>query len=183
MSFNTGIGVALILAALGGGQDGGRPRQAVPEYELKAQLLFKIATFAMWPDPAFESEDSPLEVGVLGEDPFGPELDKALRDREVEGHGIKVRRSNRVEDLRRVHVLFVSRAEAHRLPAVLEAARGGNMLVFGESRGFASAGGAVNLVRQGTKIEFEINPNALNRAGLGMHPTVLKLAKIVRDGE
>src|SRR4051812_12970096 len=40
-------------------------------YQLKAVFLFNFAQFVEWPAGAFRAANSPLIIGVLGENPFG----------------------------------------------------------------------------------------------------------------
>jgi hypothetical protein len=53
------------------------------EYQLKAVFLFNFAQFVEWPASAFPSPETPLVIGVLGEDPFGPYLDETVRGEKV----------------------------------------------------------------------------------------------------
>ena len=54
---------------------------AVPpaEYRVKAVFLFNFAQFVDWPPDAFTAPGQPFVIGVLGKDPFGAELDSAVR--------------------------------------------------------------------------------------------------------
>lgn len=153
------------------------------EYEVKAEFLYNFASFARWPKESFAEGDSPVVVGVFGRDPFGKKLEAAFEDRTVNDRPVVVRRASRMKDLGKVHLLFVPGAEAGRLPDILKSLKGSNTLVVGESPGFASDGGSINFIRKGRGIAFEINPDALKRQGVSMHPTVLGLARIVRDGD
>ena len=50
-----------------------------PEYQVKAVFLFNFAQFVDWPSKAFPEPQTPLVIGVVGEDPFGPYLDETVR--------------------------------------------------------------------------------------------------------
>ena len=58
---------------------------AVPpaEYRVKAVFLFNFAQFVDWPPDAFTAPGQPFVIGVLGKDPFGPELDAVVRGETV----------------------------------------------------------------------------------------------------
>ena len=51
----------------------------IEEYQVKAAFLFNFAKFVEWPAQAFKSADEPIEICVLGPNPFGSSLDKACR--------------------------------------------------------------------------------------------------------
>ena len=44
------------------------------ENQLKAAFLYNFSQFVTWPDDAFSNSSSPIAIGVLGENPFGPVL-------------------------------------------------------------------------------------------------------------
>jgi hypothetical protein len=45
------------------------------EYAVKAAFVYNFAQFTQWPPEAFESADSPLVIGVLGENnPIEPAM-------------------------------------------------------------------------------------------------------------
>src|SRR5690348_13012564 len=77
------------------------------EYRLKAVFLYNFIQFTDWPTNAFESTDSPLVVGVLGTDPFGPFLDQTVRGEISHGHPIVVQRFRTVEEIKTCHILFI----------------------------------------------------------------------------
>src|SRR5690349_4141682 len=78
------------------------------EYTIKAGCLYKFVQFVNWPDGAFQDKASPIVIGVLGDDPFRDTLDKIVRDREVEGRKVVVRRYRDAAQAREAHVLFVN---------------------------------------------------------------------------
>src|SRR5690242_2289016 len=49
--------------------------QTTREYEIKAVFIFKLTQFTEWPTAAFTNENSPLVIGIIGNDPFGSLLD------------------------------------------------------------------------------------------------------------
>src|SRR2546421_6062282 len=42
------------------------------EYLIKAGFIYNFAKFVEWPSAAFAQPDSPIVIGILGTDPFGP---------------------------------------------------------------------------------------------------------------
>src|ERR1044071_4339823 len=83
------------------------PAQQVAEYQLKAAFLFNFLQFVEWPADAFASADSPIVLGVLGEDPFGELLDQLVQDAAVSGRRIVVRRYQRSDEIDVCHLLFI----------------------------------------------------------------------------
>src|SRR5436305_844080 len=53
-------------------------QQPSTEYAVKAAFVLNFAKFTEWPATAFSTAQSPMEVCVLGKDPFGKILDDVL---------------------------------------------------------------------------------------------------------
>src|SRR5438094_9566146 len=83
-----------------------------PEYQVKAVFLFNFAQFVEWPTNAFPEARTPLVIGVLGDDPFGPFLDATVRRETVNGHPLAVQRYQRVDEIKECHILFISQSES-----------------------------------------------------------------------
>lgn len=178
---------ALALAAALAASGRSVPRAAEPppdpglEYQVKAAFLYNFAKFVAWPPEAFPDPDSILVIGVLGRDPFGAILDRAVQGKTVNGRTLVVRRFPSLADLAPCHILFVSASERGRLKETLEAVRGGSVLTVGEVDDFTRRGGIVNLGVVEGRVHFEINIDAAARAGLTVSSKLLSLSTIVRD--
>src|ERR1700712_1267339 len=85
--FNLAFLCTLILFLLGSVTS---RAQASREYQLKAVFLYNFAQFTDWPADAFAGDKSPIVIGVLGGDPFGPALDDTVRGETVRGHPLLV---------------------------------------------------------------------------------------------
>jgi hypothetical protein len=145
------------------------------EYDLKAAFLFNFAHFVDWPPTAFADTNAPITIGVLGEDPFGAVLDQIVEGETVKNRKLVVKRSQRVEDLKSCHVLFVSKSEKAHVTQILEALDDASILTVGEVEGFARLGGVTNFFLQGNKVRFEINAQSAKRKGLHISAQLLEL--------
>src|SRR3954471_24378795 len=96
----------LLIRATGFGQE------SQPEYKFKAAYLYHFAQFVEWPREAFAATNSPLVIAVLGQSPFGDELENAFRNKNINGHPLFVRVIQSASEARtNCHVLFVSSSE------------------------------------------------------------------------
>lgn len=168
--------LTVAAALLVGGTRGGAQDAPPPEYAVKAAYLYNFARYVEWPPAALARNGDRLVVCVLGDDPFGPLLDRTLANKQLNGHRLEARRCDTVADATRCNVLFVAAGEDDRLAATFRAAETQSILTVGEEEGFAGRGGMVQLVREGTKVRFAINLGAVERAGLKMSYELLKLA-------
>src|SRR6202166_5421953 len=62
------------------------------EYLIKAGFIYNFAKLVEWPSTAFAQADSPIVIGILGDDPFGATLDRIVADKKINGRGLVVRR-------------------------------------------------------------------------------------------
>ena len=155
--------------------------QAEPtEYEVKAAFLYNFAKFATWPDAAFAGPGGFLDLCVLGSNEFGTHLEQ-LSGQPVEGRTLRVLPIS-LDQAAGCHLLFVSRSEEGRAPAILDQVRGQPVLTVGDHDGFAERGGVINLQVVGDNVRFEINPDAAQQAGIALSSQLLRLATIVEGG-
>jgi hypothetical protein len=155
----------------------------MPEYQAKALFLYHFAQLCEWPASAFATPDSPILIGVLGEDPFGRFLEDAVKGKSIGGRKLVIERSRRLEDVEDCHLVFVSASEKERVPRIVAALGRKPALTVSDIDGFAERGGVIRLFQQDDQPRFAINPVAAERAGLTLSSRLLRLATIVRPLE
>ncbi|MCW8129013.1 MAG: YfiR family protein [Planctomycetota bacterium] len=148
------------------------------EYRVKAGCMLNFAKFVEWPKAAFPDKKTPLVLGTLGDNPFGPALENTAADREVDGHRVIVRKYKDASEAREAHVLFVG-LKGESLEKAMKALAGTPTLTVGEQDAFIEAGGMVRFVLRDQKVAFDINPDAAKKSGLKIAAQLLRLAKIV----
>src|ERR1700730_15087416 len=151
------------------------------EYLIKAGFIYNFANLVQWPSNAFAQPDSPIVIGILGEDPFGTILDRVLESKKVNGRVFLVKRLKSVLDLKECHIVFVSSSELTHLTEAIRSVKGTPILTIGEIPGFAKRGGVINLVLEDNKVHFEVNVEAAREAELTISSRLLALARIVQD--
>lgn len=149
------------------------------EYQVKAVFLFNFAQFVEWPANAFAEPQTPLVIGILGDDPFGPYLDEAVRGETVNNHPLVVQRYRRAEDITTCHILFISTSEDAHLGQVLDDLKGRNILTVGEGDRFAVRGGMIRFIMDHNRVRLRINLEATEAANLKLSSKLLRPAEIV----
>lgn len=173
------IGLAVILAAVL--RSPTARGQTVDEYQLKAAFLSNFAKFVEWPPETFSSPRDPIAICILGEDPFGDELRKAVNGKAIEDRKLVVRQVSGVRQASGCQILFVGSTERKRLRAVLAEIKGDGILTVGDTGNFAAEGGVINLKLEAGKIHLQVNVDAANRQRLRISSKLLSLAEIVRN--
>jgi hypothetical protein len=159
----------------------GEPSAPLKEYQIKALFLYNFAQFVEWPANAFPSAETPITIGVLGDDPFGSDLDAIVQGDRSGNRALKVRRFQRVEEIDGCHILFISQTESSRLEQILSVLKGRSILTVGDAEGFSLRGGMIRFVTENKKVRMRINLDAAKRAGLTLSSKLLRPAEIVTD--
>ena len=179
------IGITCLLSAMAlGGHAEALDSSDSSEYLIKAGFIYNFAKLVEWPTASFAQPDSPIVIGILGEDPFGATLDRIVADKKINGRGFAVKRvkwSRDFKDLRDCNILFVSSSEKEHIESVIDAMKGLPILTIGDAPGFAKRGGIINFMLEDNKVRFEVNVEAAKHADLTISSRLLTLAKIVQQ--
>jgi len=149
------------------------------EYQIKAVFLFNFTQFVEWPDSVFHEPQTPLVIGILGEDPFGTYLDKTVLGEEINNHPLVIQRYRSVEEIKMCHILFISQTETDHLEEIFAGLKGRSILTVGEVADFTKQGGMIQFVTERNKIQLQINVEATREVDLTISSKLLRLAEIV----
>lgn len=155
---------------------------AAPEYLIKAAFLYNFTKFVEWPPEAFKDGVSPINLCILGTDPFGKAL-RSISDKTVKGRKLNIKYPTRVEEITGCHVLFIGASERENLRQIMSFLKGSAILTVSDTEKFAERGGIINFIMVENKIKFEINPDAAQQCGLKISSQLLRLARIVKERE
>ena len=182
----TGSGLTVTLATtllclavvLAGGPPRVQAQDRSGEYQLKAAFVFNFIRFVDWP-PELGALD-PLEVCVLGPDAVG-EAFAALDGRRIRDRTLAFTHLEATEETSACRVIFVEGAAGSQLTELLQNTNGAPVLTVGETTSFLPDGGIIAFARDGNKIQFSVNLDASERAGLTIRSDLLRLASSVRQ--
>jgi hypothetical protein len=146
------------------------------EYQIKAAFLYNFAKFVKWPAPTFARPESPIVIGVLGENVFGGDLEQTIHGKTFNDHPFQVKEFRSVTEATNCQILFISASEQERLPKILSGLRGTSVLTVSEMDHFIEAGGMINFVIEEKRVHFQINNEAAEKAGLTISSKLLSLA-------
>ncbi len=138
------------------------------ETQVLAAFTLNFAKFTDW--PAERMAEGQFTLCQLG---GGERLSSALQGlegRTVQGLRIVFRHIDSGLEAGRCMLLFAANLVPPPLPA------GAAVLTVGDEPGFAQHGGMIGFVRDGSRLRFEVNLGALQRADLMLSSHVLSLA-------
>lgn len=152
------------------------PAMAAPsDVAVKAAFLTKFPAYVAWPASARPRPGAPLQICILGGDPFGRLIDEAARGQQVDGHPLQVRRLAAPAQAGGCHVVFVQGSA----PAMLQGLQGKPMLTVTDSPA-AARGGMIHFVVHQGRVRFNIDEAQAARSGVGISSRLLGIALSVR---
>ncbi len=151
------------------------------ETAIKAAYLYKFGFFVEWPSAAFAAADSPINLCVVGKDPFGPMLDEAVKGQKIGERPLEVRRLDAISPTSGCHIAYVpSSADSH-LTQVLATLRGSNVLTVTDIENDGGQVGIINFVLKDNRVRFNIDDAAAASVGLSISSRLLNLALDVKS--
>jgi hypothetical protein len=169
--------IAAVLAA--GGARAATPDGSV-EFAVKAAYLYKFGEFVEWPASSFESDASPTTLCIVGDDPFGATLDKAVAGQRIGNRPIAVKRLKQAEARSGCQVMYVSSKDVGALATAIATVRGENVLTITDGATGMAPPGIINFVIANNRVRFEIDDGAAAANGLVISSKLLALASSVK---
>jgi YfiR/HmsC-like len=148
------------------------------EYGLKSVFLYQFCRFMEWPDSAFSSPSDPLIIGVVGEDPFGTLLKEAVEGETYHGRPIRIEHYRSPRDIKRCHILFVSRSGTDQMAEITSMIAGKSVVTVGETEGFLDRGGMIALTADRNRVRLRVNASTLRGAKVDVSSKLLRVAEI-----
>lgn len=166
--------IALWLSAPASGfaADGDHDRAA----QLKAAYLFNFVKFVQWPDA--RPEDT-VTVCFIGRTRVQRALADSSEGKKAGGRTLAVRGIEPSQGTEGCSMLYID-AEAARSASKLPVPESAvPVLTVSDSKGFARAGGMIELFSDSNRLHFSINVDTARRAGLNVSSSLLQLAASV----
>jgi len=150
------------------------------EYAVKAAYLPKFIPFITWPEGSFASATAPVNICLLGADPFGGKLDQEASALKAGERPVAVRHLAEPDPEASCQLLFMGAGDD---PAVvegtLEAMKGRPVVTVTDSG--LKAHGVISFVIDANHVRFDIDDAAATQDGLTISSKLLGLAHAVRQ--
>ncbi len=158
-----------------------QPTQVSLEYAVKATYLYKLAPFVSWPPRTFHAPNAPFEICIVGDDPFGDYLEKAIAGHSLGAHPFAVRRIEKLEPDTDCQIAFIGHLSTQSLGDALMAVNGEPVLTVTDSDITNDGDSIMQFVIEHGRVRFDINTGAAARNHLAISSKLLDLALAVRD--
>ena len=146
------------------------------ERGVKAAFLYKFAGYASWPDSLFPAADTPVRIGVTGDDALADALRRMVATRTSGGRRVEVVSIPPEEIPSGVHIAFRARGAPEAVRSWIQEARKEPILIVTESPGALRMGSMLNFVDRDGRIRFEVGLGAAKSTGITLSSRLLSVA-------
>lgn len=150
---------------------------------VKAAFLHKFASFVEWPEGTFERADSPLRIGVVGDDLLWRDLSELARDRDRDGRPVTVTRLDPHGPLTGYHILYVKAPTASRVADLVAAVPEGVLTVADSEGGMHPRGSVLSFFADDGRVRFGVSLQTAARQRLRLNPRLIAAARQMGRGE
>lgn len=149
---------------------------------VKAAYLYKFAGYVEWPPGVFASEDSPIVIGVIGDDDLEAILSEMIVGKIVNGRPLETRRLEPGSLLQGVHMLIVGALDTRALQDIGDAVRGKPVLVVSDTGRQRMPDSMISFDRVGQHLRFNVALKPVATSGLKLRALMLTAARrVTRD--
>jgi hypothetical protein len=150
------------------------------DYQVKAAYLTNLGRFVSQWSARPGSPDETFDICILGPDPFGSDLDRAVKGEKIGASPLAAKRISSPQEATGCRVLYIGATGEAQLNTVLSTLGTAPVLTVSDIPGFVRRGGMIQFFLDGDHVRLEINVSAARRAGLTLSSELLKIARSVR---
>jgi hypothetical protein len=155
------------------------PARAVPA-QVEAAFLRNFARYVTWPAQAFADDRAPWRICILGRDPFGEALEKAVTGRTEKGRGFEVSRADALAGLAPCQIVFVAFKDRSERCAALAELKNRPVLTVGDAPEFLQEGGVIRF-QVSDYVEISVNLDQARAASLVVQTKLLEVTQEVLE--
>ncbi len=172
------LGMALVWACLPVADWPGAARaeapQATQDGAVKATYLYKFAPFVTWPDAGAAG---PFILCIVGDDPFGDQVDRAVAGQSLEGRSLQVMHVETIGPKSNCAIAYLGGSRAESVSEALRAVHGTPTLTVTDE---GDPPGIISFAVVEGHVRFRIDQIQARENGLVISSKLLDLALSVR---
>jgi hypothetical protein len=147
------------------------------EAAVKASYLYKLAPFVDWPARAFSGPSDPLNICVVGRDPFGTVLDRAIAGQRSANRPILARRLARAVPDSGCQIMYLGGSPIQSVKEALSVVHGTPVLTVTAD---SFPAGIIDLTLDRGRVRLRIDDAQAAQGGLAISSKLLGLAISVK---
>jgi hypothetical protein len=143
------------------------------EYPVKAAFLYQFGSFVEWPPGALPDNARPIQICVVGHDPFGADLDRLVRGQTIGGRQILLRRIPTISPQSGCHIAYLGGSAEQSVATAGHAIASEPVLTVADT---AASGVVVQFLVRANRVRFRIDLRAASAGRLRVSSKLLNLA-------
>ncbi|MEM7051341.1 MAG: YfiR family protein [Acidobacteriota bacterium] len=145
---------------------------------VRAEIIYKILTFADWPVHSRPAEGEPFCLATLGSDPLIASLGSALRDRTLGGRPIRLVTARSADEVLDCQALYFGRLGRDEMEEAFRSLAGRGILTFAQQPDFLARGGMIFLPPPGGEHGIEVHLPNTRQADLHLSSELLRMERV-----
>lgn len=141
----------------------------------KGVFLYNLTKYVSWPADTFKAPESPIVIGVVGDERFANDLQDLIGGHKAQGRDIRIMALPHGGAARGVHLVYFPDRDYGRLKSQSSAFSASTALRVAEHRKFAKVGD-IGFVMKSGRIVFYINDRNSRRGGMKVSSKLMRLA-------
>jgi hypothetical protein len=149
------------------------------EYKVKAVVLVNFAKYVQWPSSALKTPEQPINVCLMGENPFGTIFEAANAPKEAQGRPLKIQTlaaDGGIDTYSMCQILYWNEKHEKTAEKMMPELHKRGVLTISNTQSDESI---ISFVLKDGKVRFQIRYQAAKELGFEMSSQLLKLATVV----
>lgn len=148
------------------------------EYEVKSAFLEKFTRFIEWPaDSKIYDKDKPFIICIIGESPIKSFVEKMFAKLKIKNKKVEVRFISKPGEIDGCDLLFIAQSEFERVDQIMSYTANRPILSIGDEIKFIKKGVLITLYVNNSRVNFEIDQDAVKNSGLYFSSFLINLSK------
>ena len=147
------------------------------EAKFQSIFMYNFTRYIKWPDAMMSGN---FVIGVYGGSDVYDELQKMAEAKgETQGLAMVIEKYNTVNEIKKCHILFVSKDKVNELQQIGTISSLNSTLIVTDSPGQAKKGSTINFVEVDGRIKFALNQDNAAKRNLKVSSSLTSLAILV----
>lgn len=147
--------------------------QEVSAEAVKGTFLYKFVPFVEWPASAFAGPDAPVVICIVGDDPFGPNIERAMAEQRLGARPVAVKKMTVAHVRSGCHVMYIAGSDAQSVGQALKVVHGEPVLTVTDG---SAPKGVIDFAMAAGRVRFRIDEQSAVDNGLQIRAQLLSLA-------
>ncbi len=136
--------------------------------------LYNFTKYIEWKNDDYKEND--FVIGVFGHSDISKKLSDVIKGQTVGSQKIIVKNFKSFSDIEKTHILFIADWKSEEFDNVLSKIKDNNTLVVTNKEGMLNKGAAINFVKEGELIKFEISTKNAEARNMNISNNLIAMA-------